>query len=52
MKVYKIILTIVLVAVIAFGVWYCLATYNERSSEEKGMLVQGQSCQVLGDCGR
>ena len=47
MKVYKIILTIVLVAVIAFGVWYCLATYNERSSEEKGMLVQGHCCQEI-----
>ena len=48
MKVYKFILTIVLVAVIAFGVWYCLASYNEQRSEEKGMLVQGQCCQDIG----
>ena len=40
MKVYKIILTVVLVAVIAFGVWYCLTTYNEQSSSEKGLLVE------------
>lgn len=40
MKVYRIILTIVLVAVIAFGVWYCLSAYNERSSSEKGLLVE------------
>lgn len=40
MKIYRIILTIVLVAVIAFGVWYCLSAYNEQSSGEKGLLVK------------
>lgn len=42
MKVYRIILTIVLVAVIAFGVWYCISAYNEQNSDKKGLLVQDE----------
>ena len=40
MKVYTIFLVIILVAVIAFGVWYCISAYNEQSSTEKGLLVE------------
>lgn len=47
MKVYKIILTVVLVAAIVFGVWYCLSAYNEQRSGERGMLVQGQYRQEI-----
>ena len=40
MKTYRIILAIVLVAIIAFGVWYCVSAYNEQRSTEKGILVE------------
>ncbi|MGN1155242.1 MAG: hypothetical protein ACI4TK_03620 [Agathobacter sp.] len=40
MKVYRIILAIILVITIAWGVWYCVSTYNEHSSDKKGILVQ------------
>ena len=40
MKLYLMILLIILVLVIALGIWYCIAAYNKQSTSEKGVLVQ------------
>ena len=46
MKVYRFFLVVILVAVIAFGVWYVVSAYNEQRSSEKGMLVKNGIQQV------
>ncbi len=42
MKVYRTILAIILVAVVGFGIWYCVSVYNEQRSDKDGLLVWEQ----------
>ena len=49
MKIYRFFLVVILVAVIAFGVWYVVSAYNEQRSSEKGMLVKN-GIQQIGTC--
>ncbi len=46
MKIYRFFLVVILVAVIAFGVWYVVSAYNEQRSSENGMLVKNVIQQV------
>lgn len=40
MRVYRIILSLLLAAAIAFGIWYCVSMYQEQGTQQKGLLVQ------------
>ena len=46
MKVYRLFLMTLLLAVIAFGIWYVVSSYSEQRSSENGLLVKNEIQQV------